>query len=127
MWNSGELLGSTKTRSGKWWVVVPRSILFVAQPYCSPVCSFEDMGTIESKAACIWAVLQCHCAGMSLYLVKYQGCPLVVKEMSLFMLSERVDPSSEVEFCSERAKKAEKEASNSTKARSLNSKMLPPA
>jgi hypothetical protein len=35
----------------------------------------------------------------------------VVKETSLFMLSDCVDPS-EVEWCSERAKKAEKEASN---------------
>jgi hypothetical protein len=35
----------------------------------------------------------------------------VVKEMSPFMLSECVDPS-EVEPCSERVKKAEKEASN---------------
>jgi hypothetical protein len=53
---------------------------------------------------------------MSFDLVKYHGHPSVVKEMSPFMLlerevSERVDPI-EVELCSERAKKAEKEARN---------------
>jgi hypothetical protein len=71
----------------------------------------EDMSTLGNKAACIWAVLQCHRVGISFDLVKYRGHPSVVKEMSLSMLMEQVDPS-KVEACVERAKRAEKEASN---------------
>jgi hypothetical protein len=103
------------THGGHWvqqvdkaWKLVGRCVaaLFsLLQPYRSPVGRFEDMGTIESKAARIWAVLLCH-RGMSFDLVKYRGHPSVVKERSLFILSVRVDPS-EVEPCSERAKKAE--------------------
>jgi hypothetical protein len=63
------------------------------QPYRSPVAMLVDMGTIDNKAACIWAVLQCHHVGMSFDLLKYRSHPSVVKEMSLFMLTERVDPN----------------------------------
>jgi hypothetical protein len=69
----------------------------------------EDMSTLDNKAAFIWVVLQCHCVGISFDLVKYRGHPSVVKEMSLFMLTERVDPS-KVEACLELAKRVEKEA-----------------
>jgi archaellum component FlaC len=48
---------------------------------------------------------------MSFDLVKYRGHPSVIKEMSLFMRTEQVDPS-KVDACSERAKKAEKETSH---------------
>jgi hypothetical protein len=42
-------------------------------------------------------------------LVHYWGHPAVVKKMSLFMLTERVDPSA-LDSCILRAQKAEKEA-----------------
>jgi hypothetical protein len=71
----------------------------------------EDLGTLENKAACIWAVLQCHRVGGEFDLVAYRGHPTVVKEMSLFMLTERVDPN-EMDKLTARAQKAEKEASN---------------
>jgi hypothetical protein len=47
----------------------------------------EDLSTIDNKAACLWAVLQCHPVGKAFHLVKYRGHPAVVKEMSLFMLT----------------------------------------
>ena len=109
-----ELTGVAGFNKEKAWKLVGRCVaaLFSSlQPYRSPVAMLEDMGTLDNKAACIWAVLQCHRVGMSFDLVKYRGHPSVVKEMSLFMLTERVDPS-EVENCSERARKAEKEASD---------------
>ena len=52
----------------------------------------EDLGTLENKAACIWAVLQCHQVGGEFDILAYRGHPAVVKEMSLFMLTECVDP-----------------------------------
>jgi hypothetical protein len=64
-----------------------------------------DLGTLESKAACMWAVLQSHRVADAFKKVKYRGHPAVVKEMSLFMLTERVDPS-QVNSIGEKAKTA---------------------
>ncbi len=47
----------------KAWKLVGRCVatLFLSlQPYRSLVAMLEDMGTLDNKAACIWAVLQCH-------------------------------------------------------------------
>jgi hypothetical protein len=109
-----ELTGVAGFNKDKAWKLVGRCVaaLFSSlEPYRSPVTMLEDMSTIDNKAACLWAVLQCHRVGKSFDLVKYRGHPAVVKEMSLFMLTERVDPS-EIEACTERSKKAEKEASD---------------
>ena len=97
----------------KAWKLVGRcvSALFDAlQPYRSPITMLEDLSTLENKAACIWAVLQCHRVGDKFDLVAYRGHPGVVKEMSMFMLTERVDPC-EVEKLAAKAVKAEREAS----------------
>jgi hypothetical protein len=72
-----------------------------------------DLGPLESKAACLWAVLQSHRVAKAFELVKYLGHPSVVKEMSLFMLTERVDPS-EVVTIGNRAKQAECAANDAT-------------
>jgi hypothetical protein len=110
----GELTGVAGFNKEKAWKLVGRCVaaLFSAlEPYCSPVTMLEDLSTINNKAACLWAVLQCHRVGKAFDLVKYRGHPAVVKEMSLFMLTKRVDPS-EIEACLERSKRAEKEASD---------------
>jgi hypothetical protein len=107
-----ELTGVAGFNKEKAWRLVGHCVaaLFsTLQPYWSPIAMLEDMSTLDNKAACIWAALQCHQVGKSFDLVKYRGHPSVVKEMSLFTLTERVDPS-EVEACSKRAKRAEKEA-----------------
>jgi hypothetical protein len=107
-----ELTGVAGFNKEKAWKLVGRCVaaLFSSlEPYRSPVTMLEDMNTLDNKAACLWAVLQCHRVGKSFDLVKYRGHPAVVKEMSLFMLTERVDPS-EIEACTERSRKAEKEA-----------------
>jgi hypothetical protein len=49
------------------------------------------------------------------YIVEFLGHPSVVKEMSLFMLTERVDPS-EMESLAGRVKKAEDAANKATAA-----------
>jgi hypothetical protein len=66
----------------------------------------KDLGTLKNKAACIWAVFQCHRMGKEFNLVAYRGHPAVVKEMSMFMLMEQVDPCV-MEKVTERAKKME--------------------
>jgi hypothetical protein len=62
--------------------------LFMAmQPYQAPVTMLPDLGPLESKAACMWAVLQSHRVAQAFKKVKYCGLPVVVKEMSLSMLT----------------------------------------
>ncbi len=107
-----ELTGVAGFNKDKAWKLVGRCVaaLFSSlKPYRSPVTVLEYMSTIDNKAACLWAVLQCHRVGKSFDLVKYRGHPAVVKEMSLFMLTERVDPN-EIDKMAEKAKKAEKDA-----------------
>jgi hypothetical protein len=109
-----ELTGVAGFNKEKAWKLVGQCVaaLFAAlEPYHSPVTMLEDLSTLENKASCLWAVFQCHRVGQAFDLVKYWGHPAVVKEMSLFMLTERVDPS-EIENCTDRSKKAEKEASD---------------
>jgi hypothetical protein len=48
---------------------------------------------LHSKASLIWAVLRCHRIMQQFIEVKFRGHPAIVKEMTLFMLTERVDPS----------------------------------
>ncbi len=95
------------------WQLVGRCVgaLFSAMaPYRAPVTMLDEMDDWDARAACVWAVMQCHRVGWAFDLVKYRGHPAVVKEMSLFLLTERVDPS-EITACTERSKKAEKDAS----------------
>eukprot|EP00978_Attheya_sp_CCMP212_P046685 scaffold405089_cov31-Attheya_sp.AAC.1 len=51
------------------------------------------MTTSHNKASYIWGVLQCYRVMEEFIEVGFQGHPSFVKEMSLFMLTERVDPS----------------------------------
>jgi hypothetical protein len=68
-----ELTGVAGFNKDRAWKLVRWCVadLFSSlQPYAFPVGRIEDMGTIESKAACIWAMLQCHRVRMSFDLVK---------------------------------------------------------
>ena len=118
-----ELTGVSGFALKKAWGLVGRCVaaLFGAlQPYRLPVTMLEDLGTLENKAACIWAILQCHRDGGEFDHVAYWGHPSVVKEMSLFMLTERVDPVA-MEKLTEKTRHAEKEAAEA-KAESLRAK-----
>jgi hypothetical protein len=73
-----ELTGVSGFAPNRAWALVGRCVaaLFGAlQPYQSPVTMLEDLGTLENKAACIWAVLQCHRVGRDFDLVAYRGHP----------------------------------------------------
>jgi hypothetical protein len=118
----GELTGEAAFDPTKAWKLVGRCVgtLFAAlDPYRAPVSMLESLGTADNQAACLWAVLQCHRVGQVFDLVDYRGHPAVVAEMSLFMMTERVDPD-QITICIERSKKAEKEASD---AKSENAKL----
>jgi hypothetical protein len=74
-----ELTGVSGFALSKAWALVGRCVaaLFGAlQPYRLPVTMLEDLGTLENKAACIWAVLQCHTIGGNLTLSLTEGTRL---------------------------------------------------
>jgi hypothetical protein len=105
-----ELTNVARFGVDKAWKVVGRccaALFSVMLPYHAPISMLPDLGPLESKASCLWAVLQSHRVAKAFALVKYRGHPSVVKEMGLFMLTERVDPG-EITALSEKAKKADK-------------------
>ena len=51
---------------------------------------------MQNKCAFIWAVFQSHRVMEEFILVGFKGHPAIVKQMSLFMVTERVDPSESV-------------------------------
>jgi hypothetical protein len=52
----------------------------------------DDASTLENKSAVIGAVLKCHKIFNDFVGVNFSAHPEFVKEMSLFMLTEHVDP-----------------------------------
>ncbi len=78
----------------------------------------QDPTMLANKAAYLWAVLQCHRVMQEFILVKFRGHPAIVKEMTLFMLIERVD-ATELKSMMELLNKVEKmaEQANSTSSK----------
>jgi hypothetical protein len=63
------------------------------RPFRTRIALLEDLKTLDNKASFIWGVLQCHRVMDEFIKAKFQSHPSFVKEMSLFVLTERVDPS----------------------------------
>jgi hypothetical protein len=61
--------------------------------YRSRIALLTNMNRLDTKASYIWGVLQCHRVMQEYVKASYQSHPSFVKELSLFMLTERVDPS----------------------------------
>jgi hypothetical protein len=78
------------------WRLVGRcaSAIFdaMAEPR-SKVAMLDDPTPLENKARIIWCVLQCHTVMRSFIDVRFQGHPVIVKEITMFMVTERVDPA----------------------------------
>jgi hypothetical protein len=91
------------------------AVFALMAPYRGRVALLGDPRRLHDKSAYIWAVLQCHRVMHKFILLNFWGHPSVVKEMSLFMLTERVDPS-EMELLVGRVKKAEDVANKATAA-----------
>ena len=63
------------------------------RPYRSAASLLENPQSLDDQAAILWAILQCHRTVDEFMHVGWEGHPAIVREMSLFMLTERVDPS----------------------------------
>ncbi|CAJ1943738.1 unnamed protein product [Cylindrotheca closterium] len=61
------------------------------QPYRAAAAQLENPKTLDDQAALPWVVLQCHRV-VDKFMVNFEGHPAIVREMSLFILTERVDP-----------------------------------
>jgi hypothetical protein len=93
--------------------------VFVAQASArARVALLQDLGTLENKAQFNWAVLQCHVIVNRFVEVDFRGHPSIVKEMSLYMLTEGVDPS-EISALRSKVESAEQAAAQATKASKL--------
>jgi hypothetical protein len=130
-----ELCEVAKFPKAKAWALVGRCLAAVFDCMAShraKIAHLRDPTTLETKAAYLWGVLQCHRVMQKFILVQFRSHPAIVKEMSLFMISEQVDPS-ELEGMRGRLKKTEDahaaslsavarllEASNATLKRNYN-------
>jgi hypothetical protein len=91
-----ELVDVAKFREEKAWVLVGQCVACVFEvmrPFRSAVTLIEDPTPVQNKSAFIWAVFQSHRVMEEFILVGFKGHPSIVKQMSLFMVTERVDPS----------------------------------
>jgi hypothetical protein len=107
-----ELVEVSKFTPSKAYLLVGRCVRAVFEtmvPYRAEVSLLTDPGTLDEKVSFIWAVLQCHRIMQQFLAVDFRGHPSIVKELGLFTLTERVDPS-EMEALAERADAAEKMA-----------------
>jgi hypothetical protein len=66
----------------------------------------EETHKLQAKSQMIWAILQSHRVIASFADKQFRGHTSIVKEMSLFMLTERVDPTELVGML-QRVRKAE--------------------
>jgi hypothetical protein len=80
------------------------------------VARLTDNQDLHSKAGLIWGVLRCHRIMQQFIVVEFRGHPAIVKEMTLFMLTERVDPS-DIGKLMERVKDAEAKGAQASKTR----------
>jgi methyl-accepting chemotaxis protein len=115
-----DLVEVARFETSKAWILVGRCVAAVFEamrPFRDRVKLLQDPTTLENKAAYLWAVLQCPRVLQEFILVKFRGHPAIVKEMTLFMLIERVD-ATELKSMTELLKKVEKIAEQANSASS---------
>ena len=79
----------------KAWMLVGQwcgSIFNAMEPYRAVVSKIEDLGVLSNKSQFLWCVLQCHRVMNDFICKELRGHPQMVKQISLFMINERVDP-----------------------------------
>jgi hypothetical protein len=106
-----EFVATAKSNPSKAWKLVTiciAAIFEAAQPFRAKVVLLEDSTKVNQKAVFMWAIFQTHHVIQSFILVQFKSCPAVVKEISLFMVTERVDPK-EITDLGIKCKKAESE------------------
>jgi hypothetical protein len=105
------------TKPNKAWQLIGRTMAAVFEAMAVPraeVARLSDGQDLHSKASLIWTVLRCHRIMQQFIAVRFRGHPAIVKEMTLFMLAEWVDPS-EIGKLVERVKDAEQKATHTQK------------
>jgi chloramphenicol O-acetyltransferase len=115
-----DLVEVARFESAKAWQLVGQCVAAVFEamrPYRDRVKLLQDPTTLENTAAYLWAVLQCHRVMQEFIMVKFRGHPAIVKEMTLFMLIERVD-ATELKNITDALKKVEKLADQASSATS---------
>ena len=91
-----ELVEVAKFREEKAWCLVGQCVACIFEtmrPFRSAVTLIEDPTPVQNKCAFIWAVFQSHRVMEEFILVGFKGHPAIVTQLSLFMVTERVDPS----------------------------------
>jgi hypothetical protein len=91
-----DLICVAKFTKPKAWQLLGRTMASVFEAMSGPraeAARLSDNQDLHSKAGLIWGVLRCHRIMQQSIVVKFRGHPAIVKEMTLFMLTERVDPS----------------------------------
>jgi hypothetical protein len=89
------LTSVSKFPATRAWSLVGRcvgSIFGLQVKHRSQAALLEETETLSNKAAVIGSVLKCHQVVQEFVSVNFSAHPELVKEMSLFMLTERVDP-----------------------------------
>jgi len=90
-----KLVNVAKFPSDRAWRLVGRcstSIFLSMRPYRSKNTRLGNLGIASQKATMIWAVLQCHRIMEEFLLLKFESHSAFIKEISMFILTERVDP-----------------------------------
>jgi hypothetical protein len=64
----------------------------------SEVALLEEVKTQDHKAQMIWTVLQCHAMVEQFIAVDFKGHTVIVQQMTLYMMTERVDPAQMVKL-----------------------------
>jgi hypothetical protein len=103
-----ELVAKAKFDAKKSWKLVTvcvAAIFEAAQPFRAKVILLEESTKVDQKAAFMWAIFQMHRIIQSFISVQFKSHPAIVKEISLFMVTERVDPKKMLEL-SVKCKKA---------------------
>jgi hypothetical protein len=128
-----ELVDVAKFRDEKAWVLVGQCVACVFEmmrPFRSEVSLIEDPTPVQNKSAFIWAVFQSHRVMEEFIALGFKGHPSIVKQMSLFMVTERVDPSeilgmmTKVTKAEAAAEKATTEAKRLTEANAVQKRKL---
>jgi hypothetical protein len=104
-----ELVAKCKFDATKAWKLVAvcvAAIFEATQPFRAKVILLEDSTKVHEKAVFMWAIFQTHRVIQSFIGVQFKSHPAFVKEISLFMVTERVDPK-EILDLGVKCKKAE--------------------
>jgi hypothetical protein len=77
------------------WQLVGRcwgAVFEEMRPFRACLKEVRDTKSAEAKASVIWGVMQHHRILDEFIVLKFEAHPAIVRELSLFIITERVDP-----------------------------------